>query len=304
MHIRTIFTQISVICLLLFQSCLPAQEQRAKDQEKDNKDHRQYIINFSSPDNMTFCNEKVPLNDPEIKERLEREINALSYFHASTLLVIKRMHRWKPVLTNILSDYGIPEDFIYLTIAESNLENDAESYREAMGMWQLMEGTAKELGLEINTYIDERRDPFLATIAACKYLSKSYEKFNNWTLVAAAYNRGISGISQALTAQLVDSYYDLYLHEQTYRYVFKILAYKAILENPQTYGFHIQEDDVYQPWTYREIEVSNSIENIPQWAKQYNTTYRFIKYLNPWITSIDYSLPFQKDKVYTIRVPE
>jgi len=252
---------------------------------------------------LSFCGEEVPLSDPEIAERLEREINALAYYHASTLLVLKRTHRWKEDILKILRAEGIPTDFFYLAVAESNLDNDAESYRQAVGMWQLMDATAKEMGLEVNTYIDERRDPFLSTSAACKYLQQSYSRFGNWTLVAAAYNRGIAGLANALESQMVDSYYDLYLHEQTYRYIFKILAYKVILENPEHYRFQIPENKLYEPWNYREITVSETIPDLPTWAKEYQTTYKYLKLYNPWITSIDYSLPVKHEKTYIIRTP-
>ncbi len=297
----SLFAQ-ALICFIMFQSCLPAQQ---SDPQNHNDHPRQSpnIVNFPIPSNLSFCGEEVPLSDPEIAERLDREINALAYYHASTLLVLKRAHRWKNDILKTLRAEGIPADFFYVAVAESNLDNDAESYRQAVGMWQLMEATAKEMGLEVNTYVDERRDPFSSTYAACKYLKQSYGRFANWTLVAAAYNRGIAGLASALESQMVDSYYDLYLHEQTYRYIFKILAYKIILENPGQYKFQIPESELYDLWKYREITVSETISDLPTWAKEYNTTYKYIKLYNPWITSIDYSLPVKKGKTYVIRIP-
>ncbi len=287
--------------LMLFIGCIPAQDPPSDTQETIRK---QYILNFPLPPSLEFAGESVPIDDPEIAERLDRELMALSYYHASTLLVLKRSKRWKAFLQQQLQEAQIPEDFFFLAVAESSLSNTARSSAQAVGMWQLMKETSRELGLEVSTYVDQRRDPFLATKSAIRYIQRAYKQLENWTLVAASYNRGTRGILNALEAQGVHTYYDLYLHEETYRYLFKILAYKVILSEPEAYGFHVPESPMYEPWETRSVEISTPISSLPDWGRQHGVTYREIKKYNPWITSIDYSLPVKAGKVYTIRLPK
>ena len=293
---------LGLICLFIFQfsGCIPAQEGPAVDRPQV---QIQQIVNFPIPEQLDFAGEAVPLEDPEVAERLDRELMSLCYYHASTLLVLKRAKRWKKFIQSRLNEAQIPQDFFYLAVAESNLSNTALSSARAVGMWQLMRETSRELGLEVSTYVDQRRDPELATKTAIKYLTRSYKSLQNWTLVAASYNRGQGGIRSALKAQGVNSYYKLYLHEQTYRYVFKILAYKIILSSPETYGFILDQNDLYKPWKYNQIEVNQSISSLPEWGKEHNLTYKDIKQYNPWITSIDYSLPIPENKSYFINIP-
>jgi len=293
-------------CICWLGGCLPAQDSESSRDYTHSNAHtptRQYIVNFPIPEKLEFAGEAVPLEDWDVAERLDREINAHAYYHASTLSIIKLSSRWKPTILEILQKNGIPSDFYYLAVAESALDNQAISAKNAVGMWQLLKPTAEELGLEVSSYIDQRRDPLLATEAACRYLLKSYERLGNWTLVAAAYNRGVRGLTDALTEQGVDSYYDLYLHEETYRYIFRILSYKLILETPKNYGFVFDSNMGYIPWDYQEVEVNSTIPSLPQWALERGTTYKMIKRYNPWITSIDYSLPVNSGKTYKIRLP-
>ena len=263
----------------------------------------QTIINFPLPDQMDFAGEEVPLHETDVAERLDRELMSLSYYHASTLLVLKRSQRWKSWIQTKLAKEDIPIDFFYLAVAESNLSNTAVSYARAGGMWQLMPETSREFGLEISSYVDQRRDPYLAVEAAIRYIKRAHKQLPNWTLVAASYNRGPRGILDALESQQVSSYYDLYLHEQTYRYVFKILAYKLILSDPEAYGFSFSSSDLYHPWELEEVSVSKSIPSLPAWGKKQGVTYKVIKQYNPWITSIDYSLPVKAGTSYIIRLP-
>lgn len=282
--------------------CIPAQSPNGPDVAPSPK---QAVVNFELPAQMEFAGEEVPLNDQEVAERLDRELMSLSYYHASTLLVLKRSQRWKSWIEDELRKADIPIDYFYLAVAESNLSNTAVSYARAGGMWQLMPETSRELGLEISAYVDQRRDPYLAMEAAVRYIKRAHKQLNNWTLVAASYNRGPRGILNALEAQQVSSYYDLYLHEQTYRYVFKILAYKLILSNPEAYGFYLpSSSSLYKPWDLKKVEVTETIPSLPAWGKEKGVTYKDIKKYNPWITSIDYSLPVKKGKIYTIRLPK
>lgn len=265
---------------------------------------KQKVVHFPLPKTLEFAGEQVPLEDEEVAERLERELTANSYLHGSTLLILRRESRWKPMILERLKAHGIPEDFFYLAVAESNLSNTAVSVSQAVGMWQLLEPTAEELGLQVGNKIDQRMDPFLATEAACLYLKQSFEKFGNWTLVAAAFNRGKTGIAEALAAQKVENYYDLYLNEESYRYLFRILAMKLILQSPESYGFRILPQDRYQPWKIRTITIDSSQPHLPDFAHLQGVTYKTLKQYNPWLGIGSYELPVPKGKTFQVYLPE
>jgi soluble lytic murein transglycosylase-like protein len=251
------------------------------------KTNFQRVESVPVPANLSFAGEIVPLDDADVRERLERELIQNSYKHAATLIVLKREGRWKKLIQEELKANGIPEDFFYLAVAESELDVYAASSVGAHGVWQFMKTTAKEFGLEISNQVDQRRDVLLATRAACKYLKQSYNKFGNWTLVAASYNRGMSGMEKAITAQKENSYYDLYLNQETYRYIFRILALKVIIENPESYGFHVPASEKYKPYDVQTVEVAQTIKDLAAFAKEKKTNYKTLKTLNPWLNDHD-----------------
>lgn len=257
-------------------------------------------ISFDIPAGITFAGEPVPLSIPDVRERLDKELQSNCYFHSNTIFLIKRAHRWLPQMEAILKKYEVPDDFKYLPLIESNLLN-VISPRDAVGYWQILEDSGKELGLEISKDVDERYDPLKATEAACKYLRKAYDKFGDWALVAASYNRGRSGMERALENQKVDSYYDLYLNDETSRYVFRIMAIKEIIENPRKYGFNIKPDHLYKEEPLRFIEVDSDIPDLVAFAKANGTNYKLLKRHNPWLR--DDKLTVKKGKTYRIAVP-
>ena len=259
------------------------------------------IFAVSIPAGIHFCNEPVPLHDRSIRDRLDRELLSNTYYQSNTLLYIKRANRWFPVIEPILEKYGIPEDFKYLPLVESNLTNII-SPAGATGYWQLMKATAKSYDLEINEHVDERYDMQLAAEAACKYLKEAYNEFNNWTLAAAAYNRGIEGIKRQLKKQKTDNYYDLYLNTETSRYVFRLLAIKEIVSNPSKYGYHFREKDLYPNISTHVITVDTSITNLAQFARSLDINYRILKLHNPWLRRNN--LPNKSRKAYSIIVPD
>lgn len=237
---------------------------------------------FSLPTKPAFCGEAVPIEDIDVRERFDKELLINTYLHASTILILKKAYRWFPQIEPILKEEGIPDDFKYLAVIESSLDN-AVSPAGASGFWQLMKETAIELGLVVNEEVDERFHPIKSTRAACKYLKKSYQKFGNWTLVAAAYNRGNGGIEQAMETQKVKTYYDLLLNEQTNRFVFRILALKEIMQNPKKYRFEIQEKDRYTPENLKEVKVESTVPNLVEFAITQGVTYKTLKNYNEWI---------------------
>jgi len=257
-------------------------------------------ISLDVPEELSFAGEPVPLQIPDVYERLDKELQINTYFHSNTLFLIKRANRWLPQIEVILKENGVPEDFKYLPLIESNLLNDI-SPKNAVGYWQILKASGKENGLEITDEVDERYDPLKATKAACKYLRQAYRKFGNWTLVAASYNRGMSGLGRAIENQQVNSYYDLFLNEETSRYVFRILAIKEIVEHPVKYGFRVNPEHLYREEPLRYIEVNETIRDLVTFAKQHDTNYKLIKRHNPWLR--DDRLTVKKGKQYRIAVP-
>jgi hypothetical protein len=258
-------------------------------------------ISFDVPTKVSFAGAPVPLDLPDVRERLDKELQINCYLHSNTIFLIKRAHRWLPQMEEILKENGIPEDFKYLPLIESNLLN-AISPREAVGYWQILSDSGREYGLEITKEVDERYDPLKATEAACKYLKQAYKRFGDWALVAASYNRGMGGIQRALDNQQVSSYYDLYLNDETSRYVFRILAIKEIIENPVKYGFRINPAHLYQKEPLKYVEVQSSISDLISFAKANGTNYKLLKRHNPWLR--EDKLTVKKGKTYQIALPE
>ncbi|CAN5760516.1 lytic transglycosylase domain-containing protein [soil metagenome] len=257
---------------------------------------------YPLPTSLSFAGEPVPLHIPDVAERLDRELLINSHFHSGTLLALKRMQRHMPEIGRILRENDIPEDFKYLAMAESLLANVTSS-AGASGFWQLMPDTARGLGLIVNEEVDERYHAQKATVAACRYLKTAHKKFNgSWTNAAAAYNRGMGGIDRALKHQGVESYYDLYLNDETTRYMFRILALKEVLGNPQKYGYDFGPEHGYNPLSTRAYPVTSSIPDLPKFALDQGTNYKTLRLLNPWIKG--YKLTVASGKQFELRLPE
>ena len=254
------------------------------------------------PEKMDFAGEKVPLNNPDIKERMDRELLVNTYWQSNGLLLIKRANKYFPIIEPLLKEYGIPDDFKYLAVAESGLQNNS-SPAGAAGFWHFLKTTGKEYGLEINSYVDERYHIEIATRVAAEYLIKAKKRFGSWTLAAASYNAGILGISRQQERQLIhDSYYDLLLNDETSRYLFRILALKEILSNPNKYGFNYRESDLYKPISTYKVKVDTAVTNFAVFAKKFNINYKILKIHNPWLR--DNFLKNDSGKEYFIEIPE
>jgi len=242
------------------------------------------IIPYELPTTMEFAGEHVPLEIPDVRERLDREVQINTYWHNHSITLLKRSSRWLPIIEQVLRENEIPDDFKYLSVIESDLSN-AVSPAKAVGFWQFLRGTGREFGLKINSEVDERYHPLKSTEAACRYLRKSYKKFGSWSMVAAAYNRGRAGMAREIKSQKETSYYDLRLNQETSRYVFRILAARELLTRPEHYGFHLNEKDFLPPWNFREIVVTESIPDLVQFAKSQGVSYKVLKDYNPWLRS-------------------
>jgi len=260
----------------------------------------QRVISFDPPRPLFFAGERVPLENFDTRESLDRELNSNAYFHSSTMLLIKKAHRYFPVIEPILREHGVPDDFKYIAVAESNLSN-AVSPVGATGFWQFMHSTGKEYGLEINKEVDERYHLEKSTAAACKYFLKSYDKYGSWAMVAASYNRGSSGVDRLVNIQGQDNYYDLLLPEETSRYLFRILAFKIIISDPAKYGFDVPDEHLYPPVDYFTVSVDTTVNNFGEFAKTLGTNYKILKAFNPWLRQA--YLHNRSGKSYEIKIP-
>ena len=252
------------------------------------------------PISVDFAGETAPLQITDVKERLDRELLINANLDATTALIIKRANRVFPIIEPILQKYNVPDDFKYLAVIESGLTN-AVSGSGAKGVWQFMPDTAKEKGMEVNDIVDERYHLEKSTEAACQYLLAAKEKFGSWTLAAASYNGGMSGVGKKIEEQKVDNYYDLALTEETSRYVFRILALKEIMKNPAQYGFSIFSSDLYAPIPSKKIEVDSTINDLADFAKMQGINYKILKIHNPWLR--DKKLLNPTKKKYEIEIP-
>lgn len=268
-------------------------------EDKVTKDYNVYALPM--PENLNFAGERVPIEDPDIYERMDRELLVNTYWQSNALLLMKRAHKFFPVIEPILKEYGIPDDFKYVAVIESGL-TQAVSPARATGVWQLMEGTGKDLKLEINSNVDERYHVEKSTRAAAEYLLRSKRQFGSWTMAAAAYNAGNLGVSRQVDRQGVSGYYDLLLNEETGRYVFRILALKEIMSNPKKYGFNFTEEDLYKPIPTYKVKVDSPVKDFAEFAKLHGINYKILKIHNPWLREAH--LNNASKKVYEIEIPQ
>lgn len=259
------------------------------------------IKNPDIPEDIHFAGEPVPLYDPEVKERLERELKVNTYWQSQTLLFLKRAPRFFELIEPILEKYNIPDDFKYLSLIESGFMN-VVSPAGAAGIWQFLEGTAKEYGLRIQSGVDERFHFEKSTEAAALYLQDAYHIFENWTLVAAAYNMGMGGVKGQLNRQRTNNYYDLYLNPETSRYVFRILAIKIIMENPENYGFYVDEEEAYPSFNAKKVLVKNQKVDWYQFSEDFSISYKYLKHYNPWIRS--HTLENNRGDTFMVNIPK
>jgi len=274
-------------------------EYKAESTDKNVADTYQ-ISSIEIPKDLNFAGEPVPQEDPEIMERVDREFLVNTYWQSNALLLMKRANKYFPIIEPILKKNGIPDDFKYLAVAESGLEN-VVSPAGATGFWQIMKGTGREYGLEVNDNVDERYHIEKATQVACDYLNKWKDRFGSWTLTAAAYNAGPAGIQKYMGIQQVDDYYDLLLGQETGRYVFRILAIKEIISNRDKYGFQLEEEDMYEKVPTFKVEVDSVVTNWADFAELYEINYKVLKRHNPWLR--EPHLNNASRKKYTIEIP-
>ena len=242
------------------------------------------LSTIRSVDHLTFCGEPVPLDDPAIRERFEKELLLILWNRPQAILWMKRSTRYFPFIEKALKKNKLPDDLKYLAVAESALRPHARSGKNAVGYWQFIKSTGKKYGLRVDRDIDERRSLAASTRAAMAYFEALHDMFGSWSLSAAAYNMGEQGLQAEIMVQQIDDYYRLYLPLETQRYIFRILAIKLILENPRAYGFAITPQDFYPPLATDSVSISPA-DQIPLQAVALaaKSSFKTIKDLNPQI---------------------
>jgi len=274
-------------------------DQNANDPEKSFEKNYN-VFSLDLPQSMNFAGESVPINQPDIFERMDRELLVNTYWQSNGILMIKRSKKYFPIIEPILKANGVPDDFKYLAVAESGL-TDVVSPAGATGFWQIMKYTGTDFGMEINSNVDERYNIEKSTQVACNYLKKAKEKFGSWSMAAASYNVGMAGLEKQMERQQETGYYNLLLNDETERYVFRILAIKEVLSKPQKYSFNINEEHLYKRIKTKTVKVDSAITDIPAFAKGYGLNYKQLKIHNPWMR--DNFLLNKSGKVYQIKIP-
>jgi membrane-bound lytic murein transglycosylase D len=264
-------------------------------------DQRVRSINLDKE--FTFCGEKFPMDNWDVRQRLDAELLRNVYFHSQTILAIKRANAIFPIIEPIMKAEGVPADLKYLAVAESALSN-AVSPAGARGVWQFMKDAAAGYNLEVNTEVDERYHLEKATKAACKYMKKEKERLGSWVLAAAAYNGGPSRIAEEMSRQRAKTFFDLNLAaDETMRYPFRIVAIKEVMENPADYDYEIEKDHLYPALEdFKTVEVKGAVASWGDFAAEHGTSYRMLKLYNPWL--IDSKLTNKEGKTYQIRLPK
>ena len=295
--------KIIILAALLMTTSTVAQAQLKREYSKTNTASPVFSTTASPdiPSSVTFAGDKVSFDRLDMAERLDRELTGIIYGQTTTELCFKRANRYFPALAKILKEQGVPLDFLYLAVTESSMDYNAYSSAKAAGMWQLLAGTGRDYGLEVGDEVDERYDPEKATVAACKYLKAAYKKYGHWPTVAASYNAGMQKLTSELSKQKVDNSIDLYLVQETSRYVFRIIAYKLVMEDPKRYGYRFSRKHLYQPVSYTTVDVKAAVPSWIDWAKGKGLTYAQLREANPWIRST--KLTNAQGKTYKVRIP-
>lgn len=252
------------------------------------------------PKKLSFAGEEVPLNLFYVREGLDRELTLNTYWHSQSLLLFKRANRYFPVIEPILKRNNIPEDFKYMILVESGFLHNISS-AGAAGYWQFLKSTAQEYGLEVNQYVDERYHLEKSTEALCKFLRKSYQRYGTWTVSAASFNGGMGRFDRIVQSQKTSNYYEMYMNQETSRYIFRILAFKLIFEHPERYGYYFKKEQLYPPIRSKEVIVKENIPNLVDFAKKQGINYRILREMNPWLS--DTCLMVTTNKTYRIKIP-
>lgn len=291
---------VQVFFIFIMVPLAACSNQKSGKQAPDSTE-RFMVTPVELPKSLTFAGEKVPLEYYDVRENLDREMLSTAYFHSQTIRYVKSAPRYFATIEPILKANNIPDDFKYLCAAESGFDPRAVSPAKAVGLWQLLESVAKENGLVVNAEVDERYNIEKATAVACNILNASYQKYGSWALAAAAYNGGTNFLDKQIATQKTQNYYDLLFGEETTRYVFRILALKLVMENPEKYGFEIDKKELYPIIETQMVKVSGPVTDWAQFAIDKGISYKILKMFNPWLRTNELKNPTRK--TYEIKIP-
>ena len=295
------FLGSSILIFALAQLFIYSSELRSDDELHQQHFNMRYgIFAIVQPDNLNFSGEEIPTHSPEIWERIDKELLKNTYWQSNTMLFFKKANKYFPIIEPILKKNNIPDDFKYLALIESGLDN-VVSPAGAAGFWQILKSTAREHGLEVNSAIDERYNLEKSTEVACTYLNDAYDKFGSWTMAAASYNMGKNGARRNMEKQKTNNYYNLHLNSETSRYVFRIIAVKEIMENPKKYGFMFRNKDLYAMQNYKTVQVDSTIASLSEFAQSHGVNYKLLKQFNPLLRTS--SLPDKSRRKYILKIP-
>lgn len=292
---------LPVVLLVALASCNGNQQQQSAKTERKKEAVTSTAVVFPDlPQSMEFAGITINLQDEDLRERLDREVLMTAYYQSAWVGCLKRANRYFPEIERILKEEGIPDDFKYLAIIESNLQQ-AISPVGAQGFWQFMPATAKLYDLEMTPEIDERLNIEKSTHAACRYLKDAHATLNDWVMTTAAYNRGVGGVLEDMKWQGTEHYFDTYQNSETGRYVFRLLATKLIYENPEAYGFYPSKMELYEPFRIQKIVVEESIPNLADWANDQGFNIKILRKLNPWLKTT--KLTIKGGRKFTLVLP-
>jgi membrane-bound lytic murein transglycosylase D len=301
---KVIAALLSVIILLILYSLFSSSTNKPSNnsdyQKAFYKNYKIFAIDI--PDKIEFAGEKMETNRFDVREDIDRELVINTYWQSQTIFLIKKANRFFPLIEPILKKYSVPDDFKYLALAESGFTNNLTSPAGATGIWQFMKESAVKYGLEVNDDIDERYNLEKSTEAACKYILEAYSIYKNWTLAAASYNVGIGSLSKQMSLQKTNNYYDLFLNNETARYVYRIIALKLIVSNPKAYGFYLRKIDLYPPIPTYDVKVDSSIKDMVGFASKYKINYKLLREFNLWIRKP--TLENSTHKTYYLSIPK
>lgn len=290
-----------VLSLIFLYSCRPKSDEPQVNYNKQNTQKELAGLVFPDlPKSMEFAGTTISLEDEDLRERLDREVLMTAYYQSAMVGAFKRANRYFPEIEKLLKEEGIPNDFKYLAIIESNLQQ-AVSPVGAQGFWQFMPQTAQLYSLEMSEEVDERLHIEKSTRAACRYLKDAYANLNDWVMTTASYNRGVGGVKEDMEWQGTDHYFDTYQNSETGRYVFRLLATKLIFENPEAYGFYPKQMELYEPFKTKRVIVEQNISNLADWSIEQGINIKILRKLNPWLKTT--RLTVKKGKKYTLLLP-
>ncbi|MBR5935390.1 MAG: lytic transglycosylase domain-containing protein [Bacteroidaceae bacterium] len=255
------------------------------------------------PNEVVFADQVITLDRADLRERMDRELIAFTYTHSTSTLMIKRANKFFPQIEPILKRMGVPDDLKYLMVIESNLDPQAQSSAGAAGLWQFTQATGRAYGLEVNANIDERFNTVKATEAACRFLKEAYEKYGDWMTVAASYNGGQQGMDRRIEAQHQTDALNMWLVDETSRYMFRLLAVKMMFEDPSKFGFRFKREDLYPYIPIKEqIKITEPVDDLVAFAEKHNISYADLKRANLWLR--ESKLNNKSHRTYYIDIPD